>query len=233
MKINVIVPLYAPPAEWRGIAMQKCRQITAQAAEHDWHFHFVNDGSPHISGFEKQENDHFLNIYFHSYSQNKGKGFAIRYGLEQSGTADIFMHSDWDFPFGIDILQKSVVLLKNADVVVANRGAEYLTHLPPMRQKITSAQRLLNKFLFRLSVPDTQAGFKAFNTEGGAIFRKTRIETFLFDTEFVILAEKAGLKIVSAEVICREGLMFKNFRIKVLLKELFSVIRLLQARYGN
>ena len=229
--INVVLPVYNPPQGWETLSLASCIYLREAAPLFDWQFHFVNDGSPDSSVFDalRQQTSPF--IHLHEYADNQGKGFAIRYGLQQAGHATYYMHSDWDFPFGEQLLIDAAQTLNRTAVVLANRGDEYYTHLPSMRQKISFAQRLFNKYVLNLPETDTQAGFKAFNTEGYHFFMQTRINQFLFDTEFVALAAKAGLEMKSLDVVCRKNLIFKNFAPSVLSKELSHLPKIFLARY--
>ncbi len=242
--IAVVLPIYNPPKDWWKQSLKYCQHLAKVETKYRWVFHFVNDGSTHSDIFPDKkvlkdfttkntdakgtpsDGDNF-SIFFHAYEQNRGKGHAIRYGLEQvDDKAEIFMHCDWDFPFGTNLLLAALPVLKYTDVVLADRGGEYLTHLPFFRQQLTKTQRFMNRYLMGLNATDTQAGFKAFNAVGKSIFLMTTIDGFLFDTEFVKYSERNNLTIKSLDASCRPSLQFKNFRFKVLLKEALSLVSL-------
>ena len=236
--IAVVLPVYNPPKDWFKQSMMYCQHLAKVQTKFRWEFHFVNDGSTRSDFFPNKTVLKNINkgpftgggqcsVFFHSYAQNRGKGYAIRYGMEQvDENAEVFMHCDWDFPFGTDLLLKALPELEYSDVVLADRGSEYLTHLPFFRQHITKTQRLMNRHLLGLASKDTQAGFKAFNAVGRSIFLTTTIDGFLFDTEFVKFSERNCLVIKSLQTNCRPSLQFKNFRLKVLAKEILSFVSL-------
>ena len=237
-KVCVVFPVYNPPTDWWKHSMAYCKQIIETEPLYNWQFHFVNDGSLRADIFpSKKQLDtegyaDNLFVFFHSYLQNQGKGYAIRYGLQETDDdADVYMHCDWDFPFGSDLLLDALKELKEADVVLADRGQEYLSHLPAFRQKLTQTQRLFNRHVLKLKATDTQAGFKAFNETGKQVFLKTAINGFLFDTEFVKMSEQRALTISTLQANCRHNLQFKNFRFKVLLKEVVNLTGLI-ARFS-
>ena len=230
-RINVVLPVYNPPFEWEKSALASCYFIRETAPLFDWQFHFVNDGSPDPSVFDALGQRCGRFIHLHEYAQNQGKGHAIRHGFQEAGRATFYMHSDWDFPFGEQLLVKAAQELRYNDIILANRGSEYYTHLPRFRQVISYSQRLFNSYVLRLNETDTQAGFKAFNTEGAKVFRETTIKEFLFDTEFVAMSQNLGLKMRSLNVVCQKGLVFKNFSSNVLNRELNHLPKLLKARY--
>ncbi len=232
-KICVVFPVYNPPKDWWKHSFYYCHKLMLEEPLYDWHFHFVNDGSPNVSVFPTKKQLHTegyenVHVFFHEYAENQGKGFAIRHGLQHSvDDAEFYMHCDWDFPFGENLLLDAMKELDESDVVIADRGQAYLSHLPAFRQKITKGQRLFNRHVLKLKAADTQAGFKAFNAVGKSVFLKTSINGFLFDTEFVRLSERKGLSINTLQAECRHDLQFKNFRFKVLAKEVWNLARLI------
>lgn len=230
--VAVVFPVYNPPNGWWKQSLLYCEHLAKVETQYRWAFHFVNDGSTRTGIFPNKNvlhtEGHNCSVFFHSYSENQGKGYAIRYGLQQvEDEAEIFMHCDWDFPFGTDLLLQALPILKHSDVVLADRGSEYLTHLPIFRQQLTKTQRFFNRNLLGLKATDTQAGFKAFNAVGKHIFLTTTINGFLFDTEFVKSSERNNLAINTLQANCRPSLHFKNFRLKVLAKEALSLITLI------
>ena len=230
--VAVVFPVYNPPKDWWKQSLLYCQHLAKVETKYRWSFHFVNDGSSRADIFPDKNvlntEGENCSVFFHSYSENRGKGFAIRYGLQQvDADAEFFMHCDWDFPFGTDLLLQALPILKHSDVVLADRGSEYLTHLPHFRQSMTKTQRFFNRNLLGIKAPDTQAGFKAFNIVGKHIFLTTTLNGFLFDTEFVKHSERNSLKINTLKAYCRPSLHFKNFRLKVLAKEALSFIYLI------
>ncbi len=230
--VAVVLPVYNPPKDWWKQSLIYCQHLARVEPKYRWSFHFVNDGSTHADVFPDKNrlNTEGFNcsVFFHNYVQNQGKGFAIRYGLQQvEEEAEVFMHCDWDFPFGTDLLLEALPALEYSDVVLADRGSEYLTHLPFFRQQLTKTQRFMNRNLLGLKATDTQAGFKAFNAIGKYVFLTTTIKGFLFDTEFVKFSERDNLTIQTLTAHCRPSLHFKNFRIKVLMKEVVSLSSLI------
>jgi glycosyltransferase involved in cell wall biosynthesis len=231
-KVCIVFPVYNPPKDWWKHSMLYCQKLIDTELFYQWTFHFVNDGSSSQNVFPSQQElrteGYDLPVFFHSYLENRGKGFAIRHGLQQTDEdTALFMHCDWDFPFGMDVILNALKQLQNVDVVIADRGQVYLSHLPPFRQRLTQTQRFFNRHILGLKATDTQAGFKAFNVTGKNIFLKTAINGFLFDTEFVRLSERNNLYISTLQAHCRESLQFKNFRFKVLAKEVWNLTRLI------
>ena len=232
--INVILPVYNPPPDWEILTLASCYFIREKAPLYDWQFHFVNDGSTNDDqAFNKLRDIKLHFIHLHEYAENKGKGFAVRYGFQKARSATLYMYSDWDFPFGESVLIEAIKKLNHCDIVVANRGKAYYAHLPRARQTLTQIQRVINLYALKLKQIDTQAGFKAFNHTGKALFMKTTINEFLFDTEFIAIGQNAGLNMDSIDVKCRKDIAFTNFRSTTLLKELANMPKIFLARYAR
>jgi glycosyltransferase involved in cell wall biosynthesis len=233
VRINVILPVYNPPCDWENYALTSCYYIREQEPLYDWQFHFVNDGSTNNCSLDKLREIKLHFIHLHEYAQNKGKGFAVRHGFQKAGQATLYMYSDWDFPFGEHLLIKAAKKLRHYPIVLANRGSAYYEKLPVIRQSLTYIQRLINRYALNLNQLDTQAGFKAFNNIGHAVFMQTTINEFLFDTEFIALGRNMDLKMANIDVTCRKDIEFTNFRSTTLLKELRNFPKIFQARYAQ
>ena len=82
---------------------------------------------------------------------------------------------------------------------------------------------LLN--LLRLQVTDSQCGLKGFDNAGKSIFLETKIERFLFDLEFLLLA-KNRVTVTPVPVVLREGVVFSKVGWKILATEGRNFIRL-------
>ena len=113
------------------------------------------------------------------------------------------------------------------------RGADYGRALHPLRKTISKGVRRLNRFL--LGMPerylDTQAGMKGFRGEGRRAFLDTTVDTFLFDTEFILLAWDRGLRIDTIPLKLREGLSFSKMGWRILFRELRHFLRIMPAHW--
>ena len=115
-------------------------------------------------------------------------------------------------------------LLGGADVVVATRGKSYQDNLPPFRQMLSKLSHICNTWVLRIKIKDTQGGMKGFSQAGQAIFLTTRINSFLFDTEFIYKASRR--KEINLQTI-KEGLAVSNMGFKVLRREALNFLSIL------
>ena len=87
----------------------------------------------------------------------------------------------------------------------------------------------MNRFLLNLPVEflDTQAGLKGFNSKGREMFLKTKVDTFVFDTEFIMLSYRNKLNIKTIPLTLRPGLTFSRMGFRIMFRELFQFLKIL------
>ena len=238
MKTDLILPFYKPHEGWLDHLLESVALLKQDLNRRGSTLHIIlaNDGSPKSCYPDEALNairaaaDEFS---FSSYDVNHGKGFCLRHALEQAD-GDFQIYTDGDFPFGwqcvVDAFDR---LSSGADVVMGIRGSDYGKALHPFRKFISKGVRRLNRFL--LGMPerylDTQAGMKGFRGAGKQAFLDTTVNTFLFDTEFILLAWDRGLTIDTIPLSLRPGLSFSKMGWRVLFRELRHFIRIMPAHW--
>lgn len=174
-------------------------------------------------------------IRFYCYAQNRGKGYALRYGVKQAQSPFVLI-MDVDFPYEFENIRDVIAALQAGyEVVAGRRTSPYFSRLPLKRKLISRSYTLCNRLLFDLPVHDTQSGLKGFNCKGKMVFLQTKINRFLVDTEFLLRASKQCLNIKVIDVHLRPHVTFSNFGLNVLHTELQNLISLvwLQQRLKN
>jgi hypothetical protein len=83
------------------------------------------------------------------------------------------------------------------------------------------------RLVFRLPVTDSQAGLKAFDQAGQALFLDTEISRFLVDLEFLARASRQ-LRVTAVEVELRPDVVFTDFGLNLLLKEVRNFAKILR-----
>lgn len=134
------------------------------------------------------------------YEENRGKGFAVRTGLE-SAEADIAIFTDADLSTPIEETFKLVDPIKNGEVDVAF-GSRALdrsligVHQPWRREQGGKVFNLIVRTLTGLPFWDTQCGFKAFDmVKFRPLLQLMTIDRFGFDVEFLFVANHNGLRL--------------------------------------
>lgn len=134
------------------------------------------------------------------YEQNRGKGFAVRTGLE-AARGEIALFSDADLSTPIEELAKLVEPIQTGetDVTFGSRALDRSligTHQPWRREQGGKVFNTIVRALTGLPFWDTQCGFKAFRM---SVFRPLlsvmKIDRFGFDVEFLYVANLAGLRL--------------------------------------
>src|SRR3989339_129025 len=162
----------------------------------------VDDGSKN-SCFNEAKTVKSNKVKVVGYKENKGKGFAIKYGFKFTKYNYVaFLDSDLDLnpkqlKDFIEIMQK-----EKADIVIGSkRHPESKVKYPIPRRVMSRFYQLLVKVLFNLNVTETQVGLKLFKRKVlEDIFPRVVIKRFAFDLEWLVNANKQGYKIVEAPI---------------------------------
>jgi glycosyltransferase involved in cell wall biosynthesis len=153
----------------------------------------VDDGSPDNTAVAAEA----AGARVIQHSTNRGKGAAIKSGLEHAAAVGtpffLFLdgdgqHDPADIPAFFDVMNES-----NADLVVGNRMTN-LAAMPVVR-------RLTNKFMSwqigaicKVPLPDSQCGFRLVRRELLPVLN-AQSDRFEFETESLILAARHGFHI--------------------------------------
>ncbi|MBR5236961.1 MAG: glycosyltransferase family 2 protein [Clostridia bacterium] len=191
----------------------------------------VNDGSRDKTEevVKTLENTH---IRLLSYEKNKGKGGAVKYGVNNA-VGDYIIFTDADLPYPPENIEKAKNLLTINDVVLGIRqksltGQKY----PWYRTVMSKAFIFFVQSVLHLKEKDTQCGFKGFRKEAAqAIFERVYLTGWGFDVETIFVAHKLGLKIGRIEVeLFHEN---KNSKINVIQTTLSMMREVFQVKKNN
>ena len=238
MKTDLVLPFYKPHEGWLDHLLESVAALkqALNARGSTLRVILANDGSPQSCYPDEALDairaaaDEFM---FCTYDVNRGKGYCLRHAMAQTD-GDVQIYTDGDFPFGWQCAAETFDRLNaGADVVMGIRGTDYGKALHPLRKFISKGVRRLNRFL--LGMPerylDTQAGMKGFRGAGKQAFLDTTVDTFLFDTEFILLAWDRGLRIDTVPLTLRPGLSFSKMGWRILLRELGHFLRIMPAHW--
>lgn len=194
--ISVIVPVYkkektiARDLERIHEVLQKLRYPTELICVIDG---TVDQSFEKASKFAKKYPD----IKVIGYQTNKGKGYAIRYGMSKS-RGDIVGFID----SGMDLNPNSLAMLLEhfewyeADIIVGSkRHPVSKVEYPWQRQVLSLGYQLLALILFGFKIRDTQVGIKFFRREVvEKVLPRLLVKKFAFDVEILAVANYLGFK---------------------------------------
>lgn len=222
--ISVILPCYNPSDGWSSLVLDYQKRLEAEG--HNIELIIVNDGS--TRNFTEEENQLSASsaIKKIGYAENKGKGYALRKGVE-AAKGTYILYTDIDFPYTHESFIKVIETLKTGnDVALGIRGKEYYRHVPKSRVYISKFLRSLIRLFLRIPTDDTQCGLKGFNQKGKEVFLQTTIHRYLFDLEFVFLSSQKKLKIKTVEVQLRPEIVLSKMNWKILLQEFGNFLKI-------
>jgi glycosyltransferase involved in cell wall biosynthesis len=130
--------------------------------------------------------------------ERKGRGVALREAWSRSD-ARVVCYMDVDLSTDLRALLPLVapLLSGHSDVAIGSRlarGARVVRG--PKREVISRSYNLILRGVLRARFSDAQCGFKAVRREvAGELLRDVRDDSWFFDTELLVLAQRRGLRI--------------------------------------
>lgn len=196
--------------------------VLAFSREHpEYRFIFVDDGSSDSTPAILRsliDSAPDCGIDLHAYTQNRGKGHAVKAGVSIA-TGACVLFTDGDLAYSLDHLPKLVQSLETSDVVIGSRS------LVQREQRNTTALRRLMGWTFNrcvriaLGLPfsDTQAGLKGFRIDAARrIFALEHLGGFAFDVELVYIAKRLGMSISQIPAHVSEAHSYKVSKVNML-----------------
>jgi glycosyltransferase involved in cell wall biosynthesis len=137
------------------------------------------------------------NVKVFGYENNKGKGYAVRYGMVRSrGNIVGFIDAGMDLnPKGLSVLVDKLEREKMDIVIGSKRHKDSKVKYPYNRQVLSILSQLFIRFLFGLNVRDTQVGMKFFRREVlETVLPRLLVKRFAIDIEILAVAYYLGYR---------------------------------------
>lgn len=200
MKLSLCIPMYNE----EKIIESTAKTVSSYMKENfglDYEIIFINDGSKDQT-LEKAEKavSQYENLRVISYSENRGKGYAVRQGVLAS-RGDVVIFTDCDLAYGMGVIKEMYDLFeKNPQygVIVGSRklhpeGYEGYTKV---RKAVSLSYIKILSMVGGIKLSDFQCGCKGFRGNvGKEIFSKCIIDRFAFDLEALTYAQDLGVAI--------------------------------------
>lgn len=131
------------------------------------------------------------------YQENKGKGYAVRYGMARAkGNPIAFIDSGMEIdPNGISMILEHMEWYEADIIVGSKRHPASQVNYPLERKIISRLYQLFVKVFTGLNVSDTQAGLKIFRRQVlEKILPRLLVKRYAFDLEMLAVAHHLGFK---------------------------------------
>jgi len=167
----------------------------------------VDDGSRDETGsvVERYQTQHPA-IRLIRLPTNKGKGHAVRTGMQQA-RGELRLMADADGATPIQELERLEAAIDNgADLAIGSRPLAYrdARYQVRVRWHRSVSGNLFNWFVQRLGIPgirDTQCGFKLFRASVAQdLFAVSCIDGYGFDLELLYVAQRRGYRIAEVPI---------------------------------
>jgi glycosyltransferase involved in cell wall biosynthesis len=139
----------------------------------------------------------FNNVKALGYETNKGKGYAVRFGMAESrGDIIAFIDAGMDLnPNGISLLLEHLEWY-NADIIVGSkRHPVSKVDYPWQRVMLSLGYQIMARILFGLKIRDTQVGMKFYRREVlEKVLPRLLVKRYAFDIEILAVANYLGFK---------------------------------------
>ncbi len=217
MMFSVIVPAYNEGA----IIKESLLKIKETLASHISSFEIlaVNDGSSDNTKDEilkvSEENPE---IVYAGYDVNRGKGGAIKHGVEVA-KGDIIGFIDADLDISPDHLVRYFKHMEESscDVLIGSKmHKDSKLDYPPVRKFVSWGYYMILKILFGMKIKDTQTGIKLYRENIiKNVVPRLRVKGYAFDIEVLALCahEGASIEEMPVEIVFKRNGSFGRIRL--------------------
>jgi glycosyltransferase involved in cell wall biosynthesis len=147
--------------------------------------------------YEKAKTLENFDVKVVGYKTNRGKGYAVRYGMARSiGDLIVFIDSGMDIdPNGISMVLEHMQWY-NADIIVGSKRHPASKVAYPFIRKLYSwVYSRVVRILFGLKITDTQSGLKVFKREVlEKVLPRLLVKQFAFDIEILAVSKYLGFE---------------------------------------
>jgi glycosyltransferase involved in cell wall biosynthesis len=191
--LSVIVPVYKQESTIKKDLKSILK--TLDQIRYPYELIAVIDGKSIDNSFKAAKTIIHPRLKVTGYSQNHGKGYAIRFGMAHThGDYVAFIDSGMEIdPNGLSMLIEHMEWYE-ADIVVGSKFHPASQVIYPFHRRVISfGAHLISLFLLRINLHDTQAGIKIFKQQVlNKILPRLLIKTFAFDLEMLAVAKHLG-----------------------------------------
>ena len=229
VKLSVIVPCYNEKDRFKNGLDHYLNYLNKQ--KYAWELILVNDGSSD-STLELMNKVSKKNkkVKIVSYSENKGKGYAIVRGVKNA-RGKCILFSDLDHSVPIKTVESFFDYFKSGNVAVIGsrrvKGSKFIKRQPILREFLGRGFTFLVRIFVDWQIKDSTCGFKAFESKvAKKIFKKITIYDWAFDAEILFICKKNNIKYIQAPVAWEDKRGSKVSPIKDVFNSLLGLIKI-------
>lgn len=194
MLVSIIVPAFKQEKSIK----EDIRRIYNVMRETRWDFEIIVVVDGFLDGtFDEASKVNLAEVTVVGYKENKGKGYAVRYGMARAvGDLISFIDSGMDIhPNGISMVLEHMEWYA-ADIIVGSKGHPVSkTNYPFIRKIYSVGYHFLVRLLFGLRLKDTQTGLKVYRREVlEKVLPRLLVKKFAFDIELLAVAHRLGFR---------------------------------------
>lgn len=201
MQLSVVVPAYREGPRIYENLQRLLNEL--DQLDTDYEVVVVSDGNTDATAAEAERvgSDRIKVL---QYPVNRGKGFALSHGVDQS-TGLLVTFIDADMELNPAEIKNFIELLheQHADIVIGSKRHRLSrVHYPMFRRLQSFVYQLVIRLLFDVGVRDTQTGLKLFRREVLVdVLPLLAVKQFAFDLELLVVARHLGYtRVVEAPI---------------------------------
>ncbi|KKS17439.1 MAG: Glycosyl transferase, family 2 [candidate division WWE3 bacterium GW2011_GWC1_41_7] len=193
MLVSIIVPAYKQEKTIKEDIEKICTVMNS--TRFDFEMIVVVDGFLDNT-YEEASAADCKKIKVLGYENNKGKGYAVRYGMARStGEYVAFIDAGMEIdPNGISMMLEQMIWYE-ADIMVASKRhpASKVKYYSRLRKLYSWGYQMIVWVLFGLKIKDTQTGLKVYRRELlERVLPRLVVKEFAFDVELLAVARHLG-----------------------------------------
>jgi glycosyltransferase involved in cell wall biosynthesis len=230
-RVDVVIPCYNEVTVLEQSVLTTLA-LFEQNPQYDWRVVIADNGSNDGTSELARDLDAKHERVKALVLEVKGRGLALREAWLTSD-ADVVSYMDVDLSTDINHLPELVAMVaeRGCDLAIGSRLAKGSKTDRQLKREITSRGyvALIRMTFPRLKITDAQCGFKALNrkaVEATVPFIENRM--WFFDTEMLVLAHQAGLKICELPVRWVED---KDTKVKIISTATEDIRGLMRMRF--
>jgi len=198
MDLSVILPAFNEEHRLRAGLTAVLEHLQADGRRFE--LLVVNDGSTDgTANLAREYERSHPEVRLLAHRENRGKGAAVRTGM-MAARGDTLLFTDADGATPIDHEAKLAAAIRDgADVAIGSRllpGAGVVRRRTLLRGLAGRLFAGVARWWLKISVRDTQCGFKMFRREvGRRLFSQSHESGYLFDLELLAMAAQLGCRV--------------------------------------